>query len=115
MSDISRHGPDVTADFDMERTPHGTRIDTHVRPPTPLPRDVPRACRRMVQWLAACLHHLRNRIHRALHLSGELARLARVGTSDRPGDISRRQLLRMVDPSLRDAPPFPGQGFPRDL
>src|ERR1700733_2783278 len=115
MSDISHGRTDVTADFDMERTPHGTRIDPDVRPPAPLPRDVPRACRRMVQWLAACLHHLRNRIHRALHLSGELARLARMGASDRSRDLPWRQLLRIVDPSLRDAPSFPGQGISRHL
>src|SRR5271154_6244212 len=115
MNDISRCKSDVTADFDMERTPHGTRLYPHVRPSTPLPRDLPRACRRMVQWLAARLHHLRDRIHRALYLSGERTLLARMGASDHPRDICRRQLLRMVDPPLRDAPPLSGQGVPRDL
>src|ERR1700722_3750020 len=115
MSDISRYRPDVTADFDMEGTPNGTRTDPHVRPPAPLPRDVPRACRRMVQWLAACLHHLRDRVHRALHLSGELTRRARLGASNRSRDLPWCQLLRMVDPSLRDAPSFPGQGISRHL
>src|ERR1700722_17476479 len=115
MSDISHDKSDVTADFDMERTPHGTRIDPHVRSPAPLPRDLPRACRRMVQWLAACFHHLCDRIYRTLHLSRESALLTRVGASDRPRHLPRCQLLRMVDPSLRDAPPFPGQGIPRHL
>src|ERR1700722_3087932 len=115
MSDISRDKSDVTADFDMERTPHGTRFDPHVRPPAPLPRDVPRARGRMVQRLAACFHHLRDRIYCAVYLSGEPALLARMGASDCSRDFSRRQLLRMVDPSLRDAPPLSGQGVSRDL
>src|SRR5579863_6512938 len=115
MSDISDDKSDVIANFGMERTAHGTSLNPHVRPPAPLPRDIPRARCRMVQWLAACLPDLRNRVHCTLYLSGEFAELASLGAADRPGRLHRRQLLRVVDPSFRDAPPLPDQGVPRDL
>src|SRR5579862_2368342 len=115
MSDISDDKCNVIANFGMERTAHGTRLNPHVRAPAPLPRDISRARCRMVQWLAACLPDLRDRIHRTLYLSGKLAELAPLGAPDRPGRFHRRQLLRVVDPSFRDAPPLPDQGVPRDL
>ena len=45
-----------------------------VGPSTPLPRDLPGTRRRLVQWLASRLHHLHDRVHRALHLSRQSAR-----------------------------------------
>src|SRR5215475_12464959 len=60
----------------------GTRFDPHDRSPTALPRDLPRARRRLVQWLAPRLHHLRHRLHRALHLHRKFARCESLGALD---------------------------------
>src|SRR5579859_1916367 len=94
---------------------YGTRFDPDVGPSASLPRDVPRACCRLVQWLAACIHHLRDRLHGTLHLPDQCSGPAPMGVVHRAGGLYRREFLRMGDPPLRDAPALADQGFPRHL
>ncbi|CAA9242198.1 MAG: Fatty acid hydroxylase family (carotene hydroxylase/sterol desaturase), partial [uncultured Craurococcus sp.] len=46
----------------------GTRRNRHDGPPAALPGQLPGARGGLVQRLAARLHHLRDRLHRALRL-----------------------------------------------
>src|SRR5579872_4332949 len=97
--------PLLPVNFTSWEDEDGTGFNPDVGPPATLPRDLPGAGRRLVQWLVARLPDLRDRFHRSLYLSGKPAKLARVGAPDRARHLPGRQLLRMVDPSLRDAPP----------